>query len=171
MNITADGNFSDLVYGVSLPQGASINYVKASGQFRIGEENGNLKVIGYGQGVPLSVAIQYQLTKAGSFDPLPILLALAAIAAAVLLFIFKDRVMPRRAKVEASGYDLGALTARQKKIMGYLINAGKPVTQGELERRLGLPKASLSRNLVSLEAKGLLQKEKAGMSNIIRLKK
>ncbi|GAG42324.1 unnamed protein product, partial [marine sediment metagenome] len=44
-------------------------------------------------------------------------------------------------------------------------------TQVEIEKELDIPKAAVSRNVHSLEIKGLIEIEKIGMSNLIRLKK
>ena len=49
LNITKDEIFSDFVYVVTLPEGASINYVKSSSFIRIEEDLGSLVVKGFGQ--------------------------------------------------------------------------------------------------------------------------
>ena len=53
--------------------------------------------------------------------------------------------------------------------MELLIEKNKPVTQAEIQKTLKLPKASTSRNINSLELKGLIKKQKAGMTNLIKL--
>ncbi len=44
------------------------------------------------------------------------------------------------------------------------------MTQAELQRRTGIPKATLSRTLKNLESKGLIIRFRSGMSNMVRLK-
>ena len=72
---------------------------------------------------------------------------------------------------EDVGYNFRGLTDRQKQIMELLIETKRPLTQVEIEKELDIPKAAVSRNVHSLEIKGLIEIEKIGMSNLIRLKK
>jgi uncharacterized membrane protein len=69
------------------------------------------------------------------------------------------------------GYNFRGLTDRQKQIIELLIEAKRPLTQVEIEKELDIPKAAVSRNVHSLEIKDLIEIEKIGMSNLIRLKK
>ena len=55
--------------------------------------------------------------------------------------------------------------------MRLLIEKKRPLTQTVIQKELNIPKAAVSRNISSLELKGLVEKEKIGMSNLIRLKK
>jgi uncharacterized membrane protein len=45
------------------------------------------------------------------------------------------------------------------------------MTQTDIQKELKIPKAAVSRNILGLERKGLIEKEQIGMSNLIRLKK
>jgi len=55
--------------------------------------------------------------------------------------------------------------------MNLLLKSKIPMTQNDIQRELGIPKASVSRNIRRLELKGLIEKEKIGMSNLIKIKK
>jgi len=55
--------------------------------------------------------------------------------------------------------------------MKLLIKEKRPLTQAEIEKELKIPKASVSRNIRTLELKGRIEKEKTGMSNMIKLRK
>jgi uncharacterized membrane protein len=55
--------------------------------------------------------------------------------------------------------------------MNILVENKKPMTQAQIQTELKIPKASVSRNIKSLELKGLIEKESAGISNLIRIKK
>ena len=68
-------------------------------------------------------------------------------------------------------HDTRGLTSRQKKIFNLLVENKKPMTQAQIQTELKIPKASVSRNIKSLELKGLIEKEDAGISNLIRVKK
>ena len=70
-----------------------------------------------------------------------------------------------------TGFDFTGLSDRQKKIMELLLQKNRPLSQSMIQKELDLPKAAVSRNITSLELKGLIEKEKIGMSNLIRLKK
>ena len=72
---------------------------------------------------------------------------------------------------DSKQYNLSGLTDRQKKIMELLIERNRPLTQTEIQQELKIPKAAVSRNINSLEIKGLIEKEKIGMSNLIKIKK
>jgi len=67
--------------------------------------------------------------------------------------------------------DFRGLSDRQKKIMDLLIDKNRPLSQTTIQKELDIPKAAVSRNISSLELKGLVEKENIGMSNLIRLKK
>jgi len=63
LNITKPEVFSEFVYDLTLPKGASINYIKSSGSIHIEENLGNLIVRGFGENESLSIVIQYQTEK------------------------------------------------------------------------------------------------------------
>jgi len=67
--------------------------------------------------------------------------------------------------------NLRGLNDRQKQIIKLLIEVKRPLTQTEIQRELKIPKAAVSRNISTLERKGLIEKEQIGMSNRISLKK
>jgi uncharacterized membrane protein len=148
LNITKDGNFSDFVYVLTLPEGASINYIKNTGFIRIEEDQGKLIINGFGE----------------------FLITVIIVLIAILIGIFvKERVKTQDLKKD--GYNLKGLNQRQNQIMKLLIDRKTPLTQADIQRELNIPKAAVSRNIRGLELKGLIEKEQIGMSNLIRLKK
>jgi len=64
LRIEKEEVFSDFFVVINLPSGSSLNYAKTSGTFRIESEKG-LSVKSFGSNEPLSVVIQYQITKKG----------------------------------------------------------------------------------------------------------
>ena len=88
-----------------------------------------------------------------------------------LLLIYSIIQNKRKKENILQKYNFKGLTERQKQIMQLLIDADRPLTQVEIERELKIPKAAVSRNVHSLELKNLIEIEKSGMSNLIRLKK
>lgn len=177
LNISTDKFLSDYIYRLILPEEASINYIKASGFRGIKEESGNLIVTGSGGNESLSVVVQYQIDKVNTFDSLDTnvlfisgFLILFLLVLLVYLF-YKNKRKKTLNQNENVEYNLRGLTNRQKEIVKLLIETKRPLTQTEIQKELNIPKAAVSRNVHSLEVKGLVDIEKVGMSNRIRLKK
>lgn len=177
LNITKNEVFSDYIYVLTLPQGSTINYIKSSGFSGIKEESGSLIITGSGGDEPLSIVVQYQINKRSlDFNILLILGMLMLILVILLVFIIYQN---KRKKLIGSderldndiSYNLRGLTDRQKQIIEFLIEVKRPLTQVEIEKELDIPKAAVSRNVHSLEIKDIIEIEKIGMSNLIRLKK
>jgi uncharacterized membrane protein len=176
INITKEGNFSDFVYVLTLPQSSSINYIKSSGSIRIEENQGMLIIRGFGENEPFSIQVQYQIEKSAEnefikFDLVFFFLFLIIILLIIVLIrvFLKERV--KNQEIMEEGFNLKGLNQRQKQIVKLLINKKIPLTQTDIQRELNIPKAAVSRNIRGLELKGLIEKEQIGMSNLIRLKK
>jgi len=177
LNITKNEVFSDYIYALTLPQGSTINYIKSSGFRGIKEESGRLIITGSGGNESLSIVVQYQINNRSlDFNILLILGMLMLILVILLVFIIYQN---KRKKLAGSderldnniGYNFRGLTDRQKQIIELLIETKRSLTQVEIEKELDIPKAAVSRNVHSLEIKGLIEIEKIGKSNLIRLKK
>lgn len=180
LNITKEQVFSDYIFTLTLPKDSSINYIKSIGTIRIEEELGNLIVKGFGQNKTLSIVVQYQIKKSlnifGEMDFFTtyVLSAIALIFVIIVISLFIGRKKSRIREKTTSKIkenNLKGLTDRQKKIIELLININRPMTQKEIQDELKIPKAAVSRNLQSLEIKDLIEKEKAGMSNLVKIKK
>jgi uncharacterized membrane protein len=176
VNITKEGNFSDFVYVLTLPQSSSINYIKSSGSIRIEENQGKLIIRGFGENEPFSIQVQYQIEKSAEnefikFDLVFFLLFLIIIVLIIVLIrvFLKERVKTQ--VIIKEGINLKGLNQRQKQIVKLLDNKKIPLTQTDIQRELNIPKAAVSRNIRGLELKGFIEKEQIGMSNLIRLKK
>ena len=180
LNITKEDVFSDFIFSISLPYSSSINYVKTSGFMRIEESAGKLIVRGYGQNKSLSLIIQYQVEKSiniGIVNNLYFYISIIIIAIISILIIFylfyKKNIFKVITKEKnISEYkNLKGLSDRQKNIINLLIEKDRPLSQTIIQKELNIPKSAVSRNISSLELKGLIEKENIGMSNLIRLKK
>jgi uncharacterized membrane protein len=176
LNITKEDVFTNFVYVLSLPERSSINYIKTSGLIRIEEDQGKLIINGFGENEIFSIQVQYQIDKSSEekyikFDSVLLFFIVIIIILIIILMgiIIIDRVKTLNIKKE--GYDFKGLNQRQKQIMNLLIDRKTPLTQTDIQRELNIPKAAVSRNIRSLELKGLIEKEQIGMSNLIRLKK
>ncbi|MBN1377291.1 winged helix-turn-helix transcriptional regulator [Candidatus Woesearchaeota archaeon] len=78
-------------------------------------------------------------------------------------FFIKQRGKKPKVNIEA-------LSKRQKQIY-MIVRKHKRITQSNLQDKLNLPKSSLSRNIDSMVRKGIIEKKKRGMTNLIMLKK
>ncbi|MGF3584901.1 MAG: helix-turn-helix transcriptional regulator [Thermoplasmatota archaeon] len=194
LNITKEEVFSDFVYVLILPKGSSVNYIKSSDFIRIEESQGSLLVRGFGENVPLSIVVQYQIEKLPGnegqyqiekppgneglwqFGILEVFLVVVIIVLIITLVFVLVKDRKDKSKVEEIKHDevdknLKGLNERQKQIIRLLMDRKMPLTQTDIQKELNLPKASVSRNIRGLERKGLIEKEQIGMSNLIRLKK
>ena len=174
LNITKDEIFSEFIFSIKLPEGSSINFVKSSGFINIEESSGSLIVKGFGENESLSIVVQYQITKTSDFDIMYILyFAIIVVAIILAYFIFKDKRKKtvKTRKNNDTEHSFRGLNERQKEIMQLLIDSENPLTQTDIQKELEIPKAAVSRNIHSLEIKGLIEIEKIGMSHLIRLKK
>lgn len=184
LNITKGDVFSDFVYTVTLPISSSINYVKTSGSMRIEEEQGQLTISGFGQNKSFSIIVQYQVEKpTDTIQTIDFSLFLASIIILFIIliisyFVYKSlwkkkenkKIMTNTNEIKTD-FSFKGLSDRQKKIMDLLIKKNRPLSQSIIQKELDIPKAAVSRNINSLELKGLIEKEKMGISNLIRLKK
>jgi len=150
--------FSDHVYEVVLPAGASVNYVKTKGQFSIGTKDGRMIVSGNERDSPLQVIIQYRIADEREWGMEIVLIPLAlSIAAFMLLKRKRDKVPEPQ-----------DLTERQKDILQAIMDSGEPLTQSQVCEKLGLAKSSVSRNVDTLEKKGYVIKENVGAATFLR---
>ncbi len=159
---TADP-FSEYIANIDFPSGASISKIETPGTYRVENKIGKLSIITFGENQPLSITIEYTVSKASNLYGLYIMLIL--FVATAIYFLIKRT--PKKKKIKP---DFKGLTYRQKQIMQLLIEKNMPLTQTDIETELKLPKSSVSRNIHTLELKGKIEKEKVGMSNKIRLK-
>jgi uncharacterized membrane protein len=185
LNITKKEIFAEYLYKVTLPPGSSINYFKSTGLISIREDQGSLMVTGMGENETLSIIIQYQIDNtsqaflAQNSIPIILFLAIAIVSILIVVLLIKEKKQNSKnppgeeikGKAEEVKVTYPGLNERQQQIIMILQKANHPLTQTDLQRELQIPKASVSRNLHSLERKGLIEKEQIGMSKLVRLKK
>ena len=64
---------------------------------------------------------------------------------------------------------LNILDTDEKKVINFIVNNSGTVYQSQLTKELKLDKVKVSRVITNLEIKGLINKEKKGMTNIIKM--
>ncbi|MFA5102426.1 MAG: MarR family transcriptional regulator [Candidatus Thermoplasmatota archaeon] len=180
LNITKPDLFSEFVYEVRLPKGSSISYIRTSGTLRIEEQSGSLILRGFGENESFRLLIQYQTEKPSSSfleENIVYFLLLSAIVLVSILTLFlffkekKIKQTPTPLVTKEPLREFQGLNHRQKQILQLLQARNIPLTQTDIQKELQIPKASVSRNILGLERRGLIEKEQIGMSNLIRLKK
>jgi len=159
--------FSDFVYSISLPENASINYIKVPGPMMIENDLGRLSVKGTGHEKPFQVIIQYSVDEKKEF--FPFLALIAAVAAAIVFFIIFSFLPKKRHIVDISKDEYAQLTERQLAIVKVLKKHNGVASQKTIVEELGLPKSSVSRNVEALIKKGYIRKEEKGITNTLIL--
>ena len=178
LNITLPEQFSDYIFTITLPEGAVLTYANGK-NLNIGTQGNAVTIKSYGQDGLLSITAQYTLTSPQKEYFIQILASLisALVICGILLLAYHHG--KRRQKAVAKSVEkahkkislIDGLPARQQEILALLDRANGALTQKQIEKELGLPKASVSRNIESLRRKGLIEKEQSGMSNVVRLAK
>lgn len=97
--------------------------------------------------------------------------SLALIALAVFL-VYKDlKRNPRTSESTAWSENLSKLEGEEKEIYSAIVDEGGVIFQSELVERGPYNKVKVSRLLDRLEARGLLERKRRGMSNVLVLKR
>jgi uncharacterized membrane protein len=177
LQLSPSETFSDYIFKVILPENADINYVKAPSQVRISEEGKRLVIIGTGSDQKLSILMQYSFGAPEKnllnelllwFGPA---LGIIVLGLALLMLGNRKASQSNQQPDAKPSYNPDTLTDRQSQILE-IIKSGKGiVTQAMVEKAINIPKSSISRNIDSLARKGIISKDRRGMSNILTLKK
>lgn len=180
LNISTEERFENYLFELTLPRYAQINYMKLTPNFRIEEENNQIKLIGTGENKPFTLIVQYKIdNKKALLSQNALIFGLSALFIILVLVILffgyrliknsdnkKNEVTPE----EEFKIDISHLPERQQEIIKILKDK-KKVTQKELEKVMGIPKSSVSRNVQALFIKGIVEKQNIGQSNYVFLKK
>jgi len=180
-NLTTNDNFSDILFRLHLPAGAAINYLRTPDLSRIKVSSNGIIIIGTGENQSLILLVQYTIDsnyKASwnSYLAIPLIIILVIIG-----FLFRKKKFMRFARVSQDDvssvqtdedvgsklYEKFALSERQLMIVKFIEKNGGSVLQSKAEKELDMPKSSLSRNIASLERKGIIKKQSRGMSNML----
>jgi len=169
LNMTFPDNFSEYVYDVSFPPGTEINYLNVPKNVRMETEGEVLHVIGSGINQKFFLTIQYSFGDQPPIPPSPLPLVAAGFIIAIIAVFAYRRFRKISVGKNNSGvkYNPHALTDRQRMIVDAISKNKAPITQAKLQTETKIPKASLSRNLDSLIKKGIVKKERKGMTMVV----
>jgi len=158
-NMTIDETFDEFIYRLHMPKDSDINYLKTRHLSRIDQDD-SMTVIGTGRDESLVILVQYSINKLENNNYILYLILLIVILTSLSTYFF---LFHKKKKLKQ--IDPNILTERQKIIYDILKKSKKPVTQKYIEEKTNLPKSSVSRNIESMVRKGIISKEKVGMSN------
>lgn len=186
LNITTKKVFDNFIFELYLPKNSQINYIKTTPNFRIDEENNRIKLIGTGENKPITIIVQYKiennqiiLKQENNIIIYFIIFIISIISGFLINKYLHQKKEKRRKKyiksnkleeLEYTRININILPQRQQEIIKILKEKGK-ITQKELENIMKIPKSSISRNIKTLEIKGIVKKENIGITNYIHLKK
>lgn len=158
--------FSEYIYEITLPEKAELTKINTTDNYTTSTQNNRLIITGIGKNKSLVIEIKYIIpiqNEKNYFNETTIVIILAIMLAAGLLL--GVMIFNKNKNKKIFSYNKEALTQRQLEIVK-LVETGTN-TQAELQKKLGYPKSSLSRNLDSLEKKGIIKKERKGMTMFV----
>lgn len=183
LNISFDDVFDYYLFELTLPQSSQINYIKTTPDIRFEDSNDRLKVIGVGENRKFNLVVQYKITnyvidEQNSSVAIMIIIVLLITIMTWLYLLFKNNplnkkemILPEEDPINNVVDISDVLPERQKDILKILRDNNGKISQKELENKMEIPKSSISRNVKTLESKGLISKERIGQINYIILKK
>jgi uncharacterized membrane protein len=171
--------FSEYSYKIILPLNSQIQKIQTNSTYFLGTQNSNMIIEGFGENINLNLEINYTINQPETEMQLNTILLGALIIIIITLGLFlllkNYKVKPKENKKEEKLneliFDENILTQRQLDIVKQLEKKGGQTTQVEIQKTLQLPKASLFRNILTLEKKGIVKKERKGMTMLLTLQK
>jgi len=171
--------FSEYSYKIILPENTQIQKIETTSTYFLETQNGAIVIEGYGENINLNLKILYTLTQTNSeIQLIPILggvLILIIIGFILFTQLKKQKNIPlaegKKNSMLENTFDVDTLSERQLDIVKQLEKKGGKTTQAEIQKILNLPKASLFRNISTLEKKGIIKKERKGMTMLLTLQK
>jgi uncharacterized membrane protein len=170
-NLTSATNiYSDLLFAVNFPENTELNYIKSTAQISIGSESNAPIVRGILKNKNLEIIVQYHFENKKEEKPFLVLffVSLGVIILGSLIYYFYIKNNLRKRKKENEKEKEISMTNRQRQIY-LLVMKNENITQKKIEEILKLPKSSISRNVASLERKGVIVKKVKGQSNILSI--
>lgn len=168
-NLTSTTNiYSDLLFAVNFPENTELNYIKSTAQISIGSESNAPIVRGILKNKNLEIIVQYHFEDKKEEKPFIILffvsLGVIILSSLIYYFYIKNNLRKRKKENEKEI----SMTNRQRQIY-LLVMKNENITQKKIEEILKIPKSSISRNVASLERKGVIVKKVKGQSNILSI--
>ncbi len=162
-NLTKE-NFTSALFRIDFPEDVIITYIRSTARINIGADDAPF-IKGTLRNKPLEIIVQYYFD-----EPSEVRTNYLQIIISTILILLGIYIMFFHKKKKESIKEEKGLSERQKKIIE-LLGKKDGVTQKYIEEKLNLPKSSISRNISTLERKGIIKKITKGFSNTIYLNK
>lgn len=197
LDLNSNETFDSYLFNLYLPNGAVLNYIKTTKNIKFDEKDGKKLIIGKDINKQFRLLAQYKIlddTKTGQTSLfsnqvlLFVIIGMFFLLMVLLIIIYFNLRIKHiisnknnnnnsnntisndiNEEIIKEKYDYSILPQRQKDIINILKEKSK-ITQKELENLMQIPKSSVSRNLRTLEIKGIIEKEQIGQTNYISLK-
>ena len=101
---------------------------------------------------------------------LSIIVIILVIGVAIMYTQPKERIVIKRIKERKKKLDLSDLNKGEKEVVKLLQDEGGAIFQATLMEKLGVGKVGMTRLLDKLESKGITERKRRGMNNIVILK-
>ncbi len=173
LNILTLETFSEYVYQLTFPENTEIIDFNFSGTYRVSTENNKIIINGTSKNGNLYLNAKYKINYVDNDFGYLFNIILLIIIITIIVFLNFEKLkafLLKNKKNENINVNEDTLTDRQKEIYKFLKDNNGSATQKQIQDKTNLPKASLSRNIASLEKKGIIIKERKGMSMLITLK-
>lgn len=170
-NLTLEGKFDQFVYDLTFPRDSVINYLNIPNNLGFTQKSEGITVFGYDSGNSVSLIAQYSFEGKDSFFGFSWYFYLILFILIVFLIFYLRKVKSHKKYKLDLNFDFDTLNPRQKDIMNLILENKGKIKQSDLQKKIDFPKSSLSRNINSLERKGLIKKISDGKSNLILINK
>ncbi|MFH1307980.1 MAG: MarR family transcriptional regulator [archaeon] len=112
----------------------------------------------------------YSSLKVQTWISLSIVAVVAIIGLVIMFSKPKEKIIFKKVKEKSKKIDLSKLDKDEKKVIELLQQEGKAIFQASLMEKLEIGKVKATRLLDKLESKGLIERKRRGMNNIVVLK-
>ncbi|MFW6286250.1 MAG: helix-turn-helix transcriptional regulator [Nanoarchaeota archaeon] len=177
-NLTTNETFSQYIYELYLPINSQINYIKTSNEFNIETQSERIIIKSFGENKKINILVQYKINynqnNSNFYSTNNIILFVIFVITITILFFIFIKIKSNKKNISQynnknnNKIDLELFSQRQQDILKILIKE-KKITQKEIEKKLNIPKSSISRNIKTLKIKGIIRKERVGQTNYIIL--
>jgi uncharacterized membrane protein len=142
---------------VIMPEGAAISYLVTESDFpSVLEEGGRIHL--FWDGLPEEVYIYYELSFEEGSTSYFLLIPLIGLAGVIGIGL---KYFKGRRSQKLSNAVLSVLNERERKIVEYLHEKGRS-RQAKISRDCKIPKTSLSKILIKMEERGIIERERVG---------
>lgn len=173
LSIDTNYKFSEYTYKIMLPKGAKIQSINTTSTYFIQTLNDKILIEGFGEETDFNLKINYLIFQTEQNNFLLIIGGIFAliIISGILFGFFIKIKKDKQIQNKKEDFDTDTLTERQLAIIKEIEKKNGKNTQAEIQKTLALPKASLFRNIATLEKKGIIKKERKGMTMLLTLEK